>query len=396
MLSKSCNGAASGTSRGFPNTGIISFHRKPFPSFLPLPDCGYSSPYISDEREDELYKKSLAAQFADRNLMDMSPISLYGILARDQFLRYSHFTSQYLGKYISAPYLYQVGNVLLLGTMHIAPLWSIPEYFLEIIKSKDRLYVESYSPEPPILPPPDEPEFIKYYSYQTEQLKTIPDLTWFERLSVETQNTLTYFLPLDWLNRSSAVQAIEAFYALLQSNCSKTFPFPWHYLGMDQDLIAHYDERCEGLESPEALKPIFSLRGVENNIPSPLSILMLRNLVTNYCHKNTSAFIEFSNNSKQNMLMKEMLQGRTSSWMSKIKDIISKGENALIAVGVGHLFGEDGILSQLSQAGYEVLDVCCAHAAACVVGADEVTYDVDIDLEDNVDFLGKIDGTLFS
>lgn len=49
-----------------------------------------------------------------------------------------------------------------------------------------------------------------------------------------------------------------------------------------------------------------------------------------------------------------MLHDREARWVEKVKEIGASGTRALVAVGVLHLPGEDGLLAQLRKAGYTV------------------------------------------
>ena len=50
------------------------------------------------------------------------------------------------------------------------------------------------------------------------------------------------------------------------------------------------------------------------------------------------------------------ISGRNKTWVPRIKTIIHK-KNSFIAVGAGHLWGEEGLINLLREEGYEVRPV---------------------------------------
>ena len=53
---------------------------------------------------------------------------------------------------------------------------------------------------------------------------------------------------------------------------------------------------------------------------------------------------------------KHMLYDRNDNWIKTIKDAVGH-ESIMVAVGIGHLVGERGLIKQLQDAGYTVTPV---------------------------------------
>lgn len=56
---------------------------------------------------------------------------------------------------------------------------------------------------------------------------------------------------------------------------------------------------------------------------------------------------------KEKYYQEELLKKRNNNWIPKLKDLFSKG-STFVAVGAGHLAGEDGLIAQLKKQGYIV------------------------------------------
>lgn len=221
--------------------------------------------------------------------------------------------------------------------------------------SQDKLYLENYV----VLDcPSEELGTISWYSYASSRIKTIEDLSWFEHLSAKTQNILTYFVPLDDMQTLSKIGVMHSWYRNFQTSCSQTFPDPYQYTGMDSDLAIHYYGRSEGLESGhdvlQTAKKLDMTMEIllEKCISSTLK--KVKDVVASYFNKDPKAIMQLSNEEGG---LEDLIEDRTLNWMEKINAIITSGEKAVIAVGVGHLFGENGVLYQLFKTGYQVLSL---------------------------------------
>jgi len=49
-----------------------------------------------------------------------------------------------------------------------------------------------------------------------------------------------------------------------------------------------------------------------------------------------------------------MLKNRNDAWMNDIKPMLKAQDDYMIAVGAAHMYGEDGLLKQISDLGYEI------------------------------------------
>ncbi|QWR78796.1 TraB/GumN family protein [Candidatus Magnetomonas plexicatena] len=54
-------------------------------------------------------------------------------------------------------------------------------------------------------------------------------------------------------------------------------------------------------------------------------------------------------------LYQKILTDRNNSWLPKIENFLRRRDNYLVVVGTGHLIGDNGLVNQLKERGYEVI-----------------------------------------
>lgn len=135
-----------------------------------------------------------------------------------------------------------------------------------------------------------------------------------------------------------------------------------------ESFESYFTAQAQGLNKPiEGLETVEIQMGTFDQIPAKIQLDELvkmiqdesgteefKGMVTSYLEEDIEALFQIMN---QDGMMKEyreiMLDNRNKAWIPQLQEKMAK-ESVFVAVGSGHLAGENGVISLLKHAGYQV------------------------------------------
>ncbi len=286
--------------------------------------------YLTNYSEAERYsiKDSFKTQFRDLRLKDFTP----GFIeAEFRSSLPSSFT-------VSNPYIFKFSkddtSFIYLGTFHILPFNVLPNNIINVLLSKECLFIEAFAED---TEDNQSPTFIA--SEEPED--------WFLNLPIKFQQLLDVMmsndgLPNCYLYPLEAIQDKLAYLHLQGYNDS-----------MDTDIVDSKDWRCvDALETyAENIKTDASLTdsSLEDSLLKDLSALSDAGKYSNLYLSGAHGIKELTE--VDNDLSR---QERNLKWAKKIETIIEEykdvlSDNLVIAAGSNHLFHENGLLQLFTQ-----------------------------------------------
>lgn len=237
----------------------------------------------------------------------------------------------------------------LLGTYHYVPLEVFPEAILKIITQCKNIILESYGP-----PKANEEFFIKLGLFSKELI----DIKWLNQLSSDAkeilENGLKVFCKRHKINiPMERVVPEMAYYICHGAACEE---------GMDESLELLFKTKILSLEEHSEAFPIlpkFSSQELETSLVNDFGFLKK---VQNYFEWQLDRDKKYLNGSV--LFDKDIVEEegsrpdnfeRTRLWLPKLRQYFCKiGSPSLIAVGLGHLLGEKGLLYLLEEEGFQI------------------------------------------
>ncbi len=160
----------------------------------------------------------------------------------------------------------------------------------------------------------------------------------------------------------------ESFYSKLKPFYLEQLIF-FKYLGQEKEsyeqnfkkLAEEKNTPQSGLETIEEQLLFLDEIPLDNQLKSMIKTIKnytsetqkLDELINDYKAQNISALTKSFEEDEDTLLKKKLVDKRNNNWIPKLKSLM-EGKSCFIAVGAGHLGGENGLINLLTKQGYTV------------------------------------------